>query len=80
MTLTTVLDTRESKTDLGLQTVDKLRNRIWTSLVKAADWNRIANEVIRYLKHEDAMEKFSEILANTFLADVMQRIIDYGME
>uniref|UniRef100_A0AC35F1W0 Nucleoporin Nup133/Nup155-like C-terminal domain-containing protein n=1 Tax=Panagrolaimus sp. PS1159 TaxID=55785 RepID=A0AC35F1W0_9BILA len=76
--LTSIMDTRELKTDIGMEMVEKLRNRIWISVVKAADWQTIAKEVSK-LSNEEAYERFTKFLLTTLLADVMQRFIDYSI-
>uniref|UniRef100_A0A914Q1M6 Uncharacterized protein n=1 Tax=Panagrolaimus davidi TaxID=227884 RepID=A0A914Q1M6_9BILA len=61
-----------------MEMVEKLRNRIWISVVKAADWETIAKEVSK-LSNEEAYERFTKFLLTTLLADVMQRFIDYSI-
>ena len=70
LVLTAAIDSREGKTEVGSSTIEKLRNRIWTSIPGADDWT-----VLTQTNEERTVEfmqksKFAETVEHLQLAPI----------
>lgn len=66
LALTTAIESREGKTDVGTTTVEKLKNRIWASLSTADNWNSLNS-----FKNES---QYIEFIQQSVLAETIERL------